>query len=324
MAIPRKNVVSLTDTPYYHCVSRCVRRAYLCGTDQYTGRSYEHRRGWVEKRMLLLSQVYAMDICAYAVMSNHVHIVLRVDDEKVKNWTSIEVVEQWHKLFKGTLLTQRYVQGGVVEPYELAALNECIEVYRQRLSDISWFMRSLNEPIARQANKEDGCSGRFWEGRFKSQALLDEAAIIACMVYVDLNPIRAKMVQTPENSKHTSIHRRIKAARNKTQPRDLLPFIGNEHIAALKGLAFHLKDYVELVDQTGRCLRNDKRGFISDQAANILTRLNIAGDDWLSITNEFGRLFTGPVGSVQQLSTYSEHLSRRRRPCVRACQQWFG
>jgi hypothetical protein len=68
MPQPRSSQISLSDTPYYHCISRCVRRSFLCGIDNYSGQSYEHRRGWVEKRLLFLSSVFAIDLCAYAVM----------------------------------------------------------------------------------------------------------------------------------------------------------------------------------------------------------------------------------------------------------------
>ena len=101
----RKRLISLVDTCYYHCVSRCVRRSYLCGVDEYSGQNYEHRRGWVEKRLLYLSSVFAIDICAFAVMSNHVHVVLHVDVEKAQSWSDKQVLALWHTLYKGTLLT---------------------------------------------------------------------------------------------------------------------------------------------------------------------------------------------------------------------------
>ena len=178
-------------------MSRCVRRSYLCGVDDYSGQNYEHRRGWVEERLLFLSSVFAIDICAFAVMSNHVHLVLHVDVEKAQGWSDKQVLALWHTLYKGTLLTQKFMRDDKLSQAELISLNDTITIYRQRLYDISWLMRNLNEYIAREANKEDNCTGRFWEGRFKSQALLDESAILACMAYVDLNPIRAKMAKTP-------------------------------------------------------------------------------------------------------------------------------
>ena len=125
----------------------------------------------------------------------------------------------------------------------------------------------LNESIARQANAEDNCTGRFWEGRFKSQALLDEAALAACLAYVDLNPIRAGMAITPETSDHTSIQQRIATAQAvhtpnhpQQQTKGLLPFAGYPRQDMPKGLPFRLTDYLELVDWTGRILREDKRG----------------------------------------------------------------
>ena len=216
MPQPRSSQISLSDTPFYHCVSRCVRRSFLCGIDDYSGQSYEHRREWVERRMLFLSSVFAIDICAYAVMSNHVHVVLHVDVKQLMAWTDNEIVRRWHLLHKGTLLTQMFARGDTLSQGQQLTLDDTIIEYRKRLHDISWLMRNLNEYIAREANKEDDCSGRFWEGRFKSQALLDEAAIIACMAYVDLNPIRAKIADTPETSKHTSIQNRLESINQPT------------------------------------------------------------------------------------------------------------
>ena len=107
MATPRKQQISLIDTPYHHCVARCVRRAFLCGEDTLSGQSFEHRREWIEEKLHFLSQVFAIDVCAYAVMSNHYHVVLFIDEEKAKQWSINEVIERWHRLHKGTLLTQQ-------------------------------------------------------------------------------------------------------------------------------------------------------------------------------------------------------------------------
>ncbi|WP_299495214.1 transposase [uncultured Shewanella sp.] len=323
MPIPRKAIVSIEDTPYYHCISRCVRRAYLCGEDSYTGQSYEHRREWVEERILELGQVFAIDICAYVVMSNHLHLVLCVDIYEANSWSELEVAERWHQLFNGTDITQKLTNGSSLEPHETVLLSKTIAEYRSRLSDISWLMRALNEPIARKANREDKCSGRFWEGRFKSQALLDEAALLACMAYVDLNPIRAKMAETPESSDFTSIQRRIKAGLKGELPAKLLDFVGDERLDMSKGLHFHLDDYLQLVDETGRIIRNDKRGAISESAMPILNRLNIPQENWLKLTTEFTRLFKGPVGSLQELDAYCVHLDRKRRQGAGNCHRWL-
>nr|WP_198589889.1 transposase [Shewanella sp. 10N.286.48.B5]PMH89280.1 transposase [Shewanella sp. 10N.286.48.B5] len=323
MARPRETLVSLEDTPYYHCCSRVVRKAFLCGFDASSGDNYEHRREWVDSRILELATIFAIDICAYSVMSNHLHVVLKVDIDTAKNWSDFEVLTQWHKGFKGTLLTNKFVKGEVLNEFELQAVNDCITQYRLRLTDISWFMRSLCEPIARMVNKEDNCTGRFWEGRFKSQALLDEAAVLACMAYVDLNPIRAKMATTPESSDYTSIQRRINSAMKGEQPAELLPFVGNERLDMPNGLMFSVKDYIVLVEDTGRIIRDDKRGAISASSQDILNRLNIPAENWLKITTEFGALFKGAVGALPALTEYCEHLERKRRQGAANCQRWL-
>jgi REP element-mobilizing transposase RayT len=188
-----------------------VRRAYLCGEDFATGQNFEHRRGWIETRIRELASIFAIDVAAYSVMSNHYHIVLRVDEERTADWTEEEVLRRWTQLFTGPLLVQRYltVARDDMSDSERSRVGEWVETYRERLHDLSWFMRVLNETVARMANAEDECTGRFWEGRFKSQALLDEQAVLMAMSYVDLNPIRAGMAETPEQSAHTSVKQRV-------------------------------------------------------------------------------------------------------------------
>jgi REP element-mobilizing transposase RayT len=309
---PRSSQISLLDTPYYHCVSRCVRRSFLCGIDNYSGQSYEHRRGWVEKRLLFLSSVFAIDLCAYAVMSNHVHVVLHVDVKQTQVWSDYDVVQRWHRLHKGTLLTQMFARGDTIGKGQRLTLDNTITEYRRRLHDISWLMRNLNEHIARRANKEDECTGRFWEGRFKSQALLDEAALLSCMAYVDLNPIRTKIAKTPETSKHTSIKKRLESIKQNTSSHSLMPFVGNERQDMPKGIAFSLKDYCEIVDITGKIIRHDKAGHIDQQQQPILKRLGISDEQWLTLTTEFEKHFCYAAGAEQLMNQFKEHTGHQR------------
>ncbi|RHW77713.1 transposase [Colwellia sp. RSH04] len=324
MTTARKQQISLSDTPYYHCISRCVRRAFLCGKDKVTGKSFEHRRAWVEEKLFALSEVFSIDVCAYAIMSNHTHVVFRVDEEAANSWSTQEVLTRWHTLFKGTLISQQYCKDGSVPGYLQSTLESTVEEYRRRLISISWFMRLLNEGIARQANKEDNCTGRFWEGRFKSQALLDEAALAACMAYVDLNPVRANIAKTPETSAFTSVKLRVSQAKVGKQPKALLPFVGNPRKAMLKGLPFELKDYLALIELTGRSMREDKAGHIEQSQPALLHRLNISPENWLSLSKDFTRLFNGAVGSGDVLTPYYQHQGIRRRHNVSRCDKYLA
>ncbi len=284
MTRARNQLISLDTTPYYHCISRCVRRAFLWGEDSLTGKNYEHRKEWVVSRLQELAGIFAIDICAYAVMSNHYHLVLRVDQQKAEVWSTAQVAEQWKKLYKLPFLVERYLRMETTTRAEAAEAEKLIETWRERLTDISWFMRSLNEHLARRANEEDGCTGRFWEGRFKSQALLDEAAVLTCMSYVDLNPVRAGMAETPEDSDFTSIQQRIRQHPKQTQSREnaaktpsvpLMPLVKQHKDPHKNAIGFTLRDYLELVDWAGRVIREDKRGAIAESAPPILERIGL-------------------------------------------------
>ncbi|MFQ3227301.1 MAG: REP element-mobilizing transposase RayT [Porticoccaceae bacterium] len=95
MTLPRKQLVAVEDTPYYHVVSRCVRRSYLCGIDAYSGKDYEHRRQWIENRIRILSSLFALEIWSYCVVSNHIHIVIKLVPQEAESWTDNEVLERW-------------------------------------------------------------------------------------------------------------------------------------------------------------------------------------------------------------------------------------
>lgn len=194
---------------------------------------------------------------------------------------------------------------------EMDKLHENIAKWRERLTSISWFMRGVNETIARMVNAENKCKGHFWEGRVKSQALLDEAAVLSCMAYVDLNPIRAGMADDLNKSDFTSIQQRLydyvknKSNRNKDEQNivkrvkgqeeikkeldlglpeaALMPFDGSSHTSVHTALPFTREDYFDLVDVTGRMIRNDKHGAIDADIPPIVARLGINRDKWISI-----------------------------------------
>ena len=219
MALPRSKYVREGQEGVYHCFSRCVRRAFLYGYDALTRRDFSHRKVWLVDRLRYLAAVFAIEVCAYAIMENHYHTILRTRPDIVASWSDREVATRWLTLFP----RHGGMAGAAMPPTEeqICALADCperIAKLRQRLCSLSWFMGRLNEFIARAANKEDRVKGRFWEARFKCQALLDDAAIAACMVYVDLNPIRAGLAPTPEESDFTSIQERIRTWQRESMP----------------------------------------------------------------------------------------------------------
>ncbi|MET0052025.1 MAG: hypothetical protein ABW095_13225 [Candidatus Thiodiazotropha sp.] len=307
MTTARERLISLEDTPYYHCISRCVRRAWLCGDDPYTGKSFEHRRQWVLDRMRTLSGIFAIEICAYAIMSNHYHVVLHVSSDQANAWSDIEVAERWMRLYKGHLLVDRYLAGERMSNAERFAVSDLIETWRKRLFDISWFMRCMNEHLAQRANGEDKCRGRFWEGRFKSQALLDDAALLTCMSYVDLNPVRAGMSETPEDSDFTSIQERILTWKtgSETSKTNLRVFVGSNDAKATSGIPFSLEDYLELVDWTGRSIRDDKKGAIPQSLMPIMQRLGVDPQSWLVSINQYNQHYFSVLGVLDKVREFA-------------------
>jgi len=304
------------DTPYYHCISRVVRRAFLCGFDQYSQTDCEHRRQWVYDRLAELDEVFCIDICAYAIMSNHYHLVLYINKQAVDELTDIQVIERWRKIYTGPDVIQRYINGEALSKELYTLVEDTVEKWRQRLADISWFMRCLNEHIARKANFEDNCKGRFWEGRFKSQALLDPQALLTCMTYVELNPIRAKMAETPEDSEFTSIKQRVEESREKKTKKlgkkakqiALKEFV-EQSMPESHGIPFCYQDYLELVDWSGRVIRADKRGAIDDNLPPILMRLGIDGECWIKAMSPKGsHYFSHALGCRKALRAYAEKL----------------
>ncbi len=208
--VKRTEICAQDEVQAFHLINRCVRRTYLCGKDRKSGKDYSHRKQWIRERLEELAGIFGIDVLGFAVMSNHLHVVVRTRPDVVQEWSDDEITLRWWRLFP----QRRNEDHSAAEPteFELNAIRNDkagLKEKRKRLADISWFMRCLAEPIARRGNKDDEVTGRFWEGRFKAQPLLDETALAACMAYVDLNPIRAGIAATPETSDFTSVQERI-------------------------------------------------------------------------------------------------------------------
>ena len=298
MPLPRSVQVDPNLTPYYHVISRCVRRAWLCGDDAYSGRNFDHRKEWFVERLTMLAQTFAIDICAYAVMSNHFHLVVRLDPDRAGSWATEEIVARYNRVFSGTQ--------AAFDAMNRAEQEAAVARWRQRLRDLSWMMRCLNEYIARRANNEDECRGRFWEGRFVSQALLDEGALLACMSYVDLNPVRAGITKSLETSEFTSIRERLRGSSqssNPTVPEGLAPMVGERPRAGQSSerLPISLLHYAELLDWTGRALVRGKRGRVEGESPRLLTQQGLAHNAWLETVQGVGKQFATAVGAPSRL-----------------------
>ena len=303
MGYPRARIVDSSTSGFYHCISRCVRRAFLCGDE------HDHRRQWIEQRLAELLAVFTIEACAFAIMSNHLHLILKTNPKAARALTDLEVARRWVRLFPAELHRRRKAAGSRTEAGRIEAAylqsivadRRKIARWRARLASISWFNKLLKEPIARRANREDDCTGHFWEGRFKSIRLLDQAAVLACMVYVDLNPMRAGMAKVLQECSFTSLLQRMKVlrrpdprrrrrSRGSREPRIRLALIP---INTLFG--FSTTEYVSLVGATGGVPTDhrDHRG--------MLTGMGIDADTWGNTIGRTIEWFGTAIGRTQDL-----------------------
>ncbi|RMF38059.1 MAG: hypothetical protein D6753_16415, partial [Planctomycetota bacterium] len=192
-----------------HCVQRCGRGAFLAGIDPTTGRDYSSRRDRLRDRLRALVSVFGIEVVAFAIMPDHFHVMVRTRPDRVARWTDLEAAVRWLQAFPGRrdarqlgTSTEQTAQALAADPARLARV-------RERLADVSWFMRSISEPIARAANREDGTRGAFWEGRFKAQRITDPFGALATALYVDLNPVRAGLVPPPHAYPGTGAYERF-------------------------------------------------------------------------------------------------------------------
>ena len=299
MTVARNQLVDVNVTRYYHCISRCTRKARLLGEGS------EHRKQWIEDRLQTLADAFAVSVCGFAVMDNHLHVLVRLDPDAANDWSAEDVIRRWllaypPKSADGQVLevTQAWIKG-------LASDEQRVDVLRSRLSNLGWFMKALKEPLARMANKEDDCKGAFWEPRFKSIAILDDEALLATCAYIDLNPVAAGLAATPETSRHTSVHQRVEHAAAQGKLKELKAAAsgsvtgsraagaveedlwlcpiedrrreGSQREGLLEG--FSLGSYLLLVDYTSRLCRQGKAR-VSPEVASILDRLGTSAEVW--------------------------------------------
>jgi len=313
MPVARKNLVDTSLTRWYHCISRCVRRANLLGEGAQVGA----RKAWLERRLQELDAIFAVSVAGYAVMDNHLHVLVRLDPQQAGQWTADEVVERWFRLFPPRGSNRQPLASAQRKELaeRLASDTRWVGQARERLSSLSWFMKCLKEPLARLVNKEEECTGAFFEGRFKSVAILDEEALLAVCAYIDLNPVAAGIAATPEESPHTSLRARVGHVRKSGRLQDLAAAADGTVAAvsvsggleeslwlipiedrrrwgdtAREGMleGFTLGHYLLLVEHTGRMFREGKAS-ISPQLAGVLERIGADGQRWAARMNQLRR-----------------------------------
>jgi hypothetical protein len=339
--VSRREIFSETDVQVFHLISRCVRRNHLCGSDKRSGRDYSHRKQWIRHRLELLAGIFAVEILSYALMDNHLHLVVRTRPDLAAGWSPDQLAARWWALFP----QRRCSDGSPAEAtsHELVSSDTAIADKRRRLANVSWFMKCLAEPIAKRANREDGLTGHFWEARFKALPLLDELAIAACMTYVDLNPVRASLANSPENSNFTSVQDRItdrQSAQTATSadvqdqqtehgqqagwlapvalepPRIRVRDRRTNRRASNRGcLPMTLDQYLSLVDWSGRQVRPGKSGRIPADLSPILQRLDCGHVFWVELVRNFRRRFRRAAGRPETLLTV-----KLRRPSTQQIQ----
>jgi len=256
-----------------------------------------------KNRLKELAGIFSVSVAGFSVLDNHLHVLVRIDPATAAAWTDEEVVRRWGRLFpprgagrKALPVTEDWVKQQLMKP-------EWVQQTRERLQSLSWLMKCLKEPLSRLANREEQARGAFFEGRFKSIAILDDEALIATCAYIDLNPVAAGLAPVPEASAHTSIKARVEhlvaegniqetetAVTGPAQPKRadieashwLCPVEdrrchGLPREGMIEGLT--LGHYLQLVDYTGRLLRQGK-ATISAEVESIFTRLQSSGSVW--------------------------------------------
>jgi hypothetical protein len=303
------------------------------GYDRHSRRNHDHRKQWLEDRHRHFASLFGIDLLCFSILSTHFHLVLRSRPDIVKTWDDQEVARRW--LMICPLRKDRH--GKPLEPTASDLNTICLDPdrlqeIRLRLSDISWWMRLLCQPLAAMANREEKQLGRFWQGRFRATRIYDEASLLACAAYVDLNVIRAALAETLEASDHTSVQRRIQSLACETVSTESAPdqFLAPLEIdeqrdavgpvasqsgrrASDKGfLSMSVAEYIELLDWTARLVVPGKSGATPIELPGVLERLGLTVPQWTGLVRDFGRLFSLAAGLPGTLARERTRLTQRR------------
>ena len=214
MATPRSLLIDPVHPMAYHLVSRCVRRSWLCGLDPLTGIDYSHRKENLERRIVHLAFAFPVELWAFCIMSNHFHLALLFHPTLHLTWSDEEVVRRWLHAFPPKAPPESFQSELDLAAELLLQDPERLAHCRHRLGSLSTYMQHIKQPFAFQCNREDGVKGHFFEQRFYSGAILDEAALLTTMTYIDLNPVRAGIADTLEQCAHTAALHRLNVVKN--------------------------------------------------------------------------------------------------------------
>jgi hypothetical protein len=345
VAYARRKLLGGERQAVFHCWTRCVRRAFLCGRDSRTRKDYSHRRDWIVRREEQLAGLFAIDIEFRAELSSHLHLVLRTLPRVARRWSAHEVARRWLTSTKlAKCRSDDLPQPDPQRVEQLAKDKKKIDKLRRRLSSVSWFMGLLCENIARRANAEDDCTGRFWESRFRCRECTDVSAILLCGIYVDLNPYRAGEVDNPETSRYTSVFQRLQAQGMRKNAADrpdgwlgeltLPPERKMDEALALSSrsgrrasdmgiLPVSLEAYVKLLKWTAAQLRSGQRTTIPQDLAAVLDHLQVQQDAWLESVEEYESAFGHAVGRADSLVAVAARMERKHLKGVSACRNAF-
>ena len=318
----RKNIIRSDEVASYHLINRCVRRAFLCGDDESTGKNFDHRKKWVEDRIAyVVGNCFFVELLSYAVMSNHLHITLTTRVDSAKSATDEDIVQRWWNLFPRSI-------GGEYPcspPEELKntwlADADWLKERRLRLCSISWFMAAITEKIARRANKEDDVTGRFWEGRFESIVLLTDIAVLNACTYVDLNPIRAGIADSLEECENTSIKKRIEDWKCQSSNTVSLLLDFSKHQMAshlsIKDKKIELESYIQICSWKAACHLSSNPEESRELYLKSIRELGIEQEDlnWGEMTSA-----RFAVGTREQLMEFAVLRGSRRHNFRRSTQ----